>query len=68
MKCGLRQGFVLSTLLFIFNMDNIMKQANQEDNGIEELMFADDLALIAEDQIRRQEMVSNIDQQCKNMV
>ena len=29
-------------------------------------MFADDLVLIAEDQIRLQEMVSNLDQQCKN--
>ena len=29
-------------------------------------MFADDLVLIAEDQTRLQEMVSNLDQQCKN--
>ena len=46
-------------------MDNIMKRANQEENNIEELMFADVLVLIAEDQIRLQEMVSNLDQQCK---
>ena len=44
-----------------------MKRANQEDNSIEELMFADDLVLIAEDQsILLQEMVANLDQQCKN--
>ncbi len=43
-----------------------MKRANQEENSIEELMFADDLVLIAEDQIILQEMVSNLDQQCKN--
>ena len=66
MKCGLRQGCVLSPLLFIIFMDSIMKRANQEENSIEELMFADDLVLIAEDQSRLQEMVSNIDQQCKN--
>ncbi len=42
-----------------------MKQANQGENGIEELMFADDIVLIAEDQSRLQEMVSNLDQQCK---
>ena len=43
-----------------------MKRANQEENGIEELIFADYLGLIAEDQSRHQEMVSNLDQQCKN--
>ena len=31
-------------------MDNIMKRANKEKNGIEELSFADDLVLIADDQ------------------
>ena len=56
----------MSALLFIIFMDNIIKRANQEENIIEELMFADDLVLIAEDQSRLPEMVSNLDQQCKN--
>ena len=43
-KCGLRQGCVLSPWLIIIFMHNIMKRANQEENSIdEELMFADDL-------------------------
>ena len=42
-----------------------MKRANQEENSIEEMMFVDDLVLIAGDKSRLQEMVSNIDQQCK---
>ena len=54
---------MLSPLLFILFIDNIMKRANQEENSIEALMFADDLMLIAEDQIILQEMVSNLDQQ-----
>ena len=43
-----------------------MKRANQEENSIEELMIADDLVLIAEDERIPQKMVSNLDQQCKN--
>ena len=66
-ECGLRQECVLSPLVHITFMDTTMKQANQEENSIEELMIADDLGmLIAEDQGRLQEMVSNLDQQCKN--
>ena len=43
-KCGLRQWCVLSPLLFVTWMDNIMKRANQEENGrpIKDLKFADD--------------------------
>ena len=44
-----------------------MKHANQEENGFEELMSADDLVPIEEDQGRLQEMVSNLDQQCKKL-
>ena len=65
-SCRLKQGCVLSPLLFIIFLDNIMKRANQEENSIEELIFEDDLVLITEDQSRLQEMVSNLELQCKN--
>ena len=56
-KCELRQGCLLSPLLFIILMDNIMEQANQDESGVEELRFADDLVMLAEDQ----DIVSNLD-------
>ena len=33
-------------------MENIMKRVNQEENGFEELMFANDLVLTQEGQSR----------------
>ena len=65
--CPVLSPALLSPLLFIIFMDNIMRRANQEENSIDELLFADDLVLIAEDQSRLQEMVSNLDQQCKKL-
>ena len=59
---------MLSPLLFILFVGNKMKRANQEENNIEEPLFADDVVLIADEQIRLEEMDSNLDQQCKNMV
>ena len=53
-------------LFFVIFMDNIMNRANQDKNGIEEVMFADDLVLIADDQGILQAMVSNLDHQCNN--
>ena len=41
-KCGFGQGCVLSPLLLIICMDNTMKRANQVENGVEDMICADD--------------------------
>ena len=43
-----------------------MKRENREEDGIDELMFADDLVLISDEQGTLHEMVSNLYQQFKN--
>ena len=57
---------MLSPLLFVIVMDSIKKLANQEGDCIGELTYTYDLVLISDDHSRVQEMVSNLDQQCKN--
>jgi hypothetical protein len=50
---GVRQGCVLSPLLFLVNIDNITKAANvtiENKNKVNDLLFADDQVLIAKDE------------------
>src|SRR5215469_8205150 len=47
-RAGVRQGGVLSPLLFILYMDKCLWEMDMEE-GVDVIMYADDVALVAED-------------------
>ena len=76
-NCGLKQGCVLSPLLFIVYMDNIIKKTVLSDEHSEHgivfkhwrrcitnLLFADDIVLTAESEQGLQVMVSSLNKAC----
>ena len=63
--CGVRQGCVLSSLLFIIYMDRITKEANPNPEALNELLFADDQAILSSDKEELQHHTDQLNRCCE---
>ena len=58
-KTGVRQGGVLSPLLFIIFMDKCMREICKNSNSVKTMAYADDIAVITDNQIQLQEELNS---------
>ena len=62
---GVMQGCNLSPLLFVIYMDQITKEANPDPEALNELMFANDQAMINSDKTKLQEHTEHLNESCQ---
>ena len=62
---GVRQSCNLSPLLFVIFMDQIEKEANPDLEALNELMFADNQAMMNNDKTQLQEHIDQLNESCE---
>ena len=62
---GVRQGSSLSPPLFVLHIDQITKEANPDPEALNELMFADDQAMMNNDKTHLQEHTDQLNESCE---
>ena len=62
---GVRQGCNLPPLLFVIYMDQITKEANPDPEALNEIMFADDQAMMNNDKTQLQQHIDQLKESCE---